>query len=909
MKAPSLPLASRVDQKPAPSRPALAALAILLLGLGAQPSHAQTSGFNQTGGGPWDYNAAENWFDGKINGLWDQSLVLTAAQTATFAADTTLTTGLNIGYTGNVDLTFRSDGTSDHTLTLGGDITVNPVSNRTLTIGSVTANQGLNVDLGGTSRVFNVTGSRTLTFLNTISNGDFTVTGGGTVRLARSAGAAALSDIEVRSNSLLMFDSSNGGVPGTTRAGSLTLKSGGKLEVRGNASVDSMDTISGAVVIDGSDPRAKSGTNTISSVTVTPNSARNTLLAIGGLERASKGVALFRGTNLGSNPIASIAANSSNIQINGPAPKLVGGGGNAGTTHISIIPWAVGGTSTSDVGSTFVTYTADNGIRPLDTTTEFATAFGNATDNVRLTTSTAIDNATTANSLLLNVGVTLSGSGTLTVTSGAVFLARTTGANSSISANLDFGSTEAVIGYGRGDTISGAIAGSGGLTVYGLRTDESLKFTNAASTYTGDTTVLANAEVSTGFLPSGSRTGDVYVYGNLQLSVAGFNGTINGLFGNGTVSYGNSSVSSLKIGDNNATSTFTGTIAANNNLSISKIGSGTLTFTGDHTYGRATSILGGTLSVATLANGGIASGIGQSTSIASNLIINSGTLRYTGSATNTDRLFQVGQSTSGGTATLDASGGGPVNFTNTGSITFGTVGTVANEQTRSLVLTGNNKGENTLSASIGDNGSSAVSLAKQGAGTWLLTNNNTYTGTTTIDSGTLLVSGSLSGSSAVTVNSTGTLGGSGSVGNVTVNLGGTVSPGIGAGTLTATGLSLETGSKYTFQGGDVIDVNGTLDLNDQWTLSLGTGLGNGGSVILFTYDTLAGIPDLTPVFDLSQLGFTPTSQLSLTDTGSSIVLNGVQAIPEPASAVTLLAGLGILAGSRRFRRGKTSQSA
>ncbi len=890
-------------------RPALMAPALLAFGLAAQTADAQDTGFNQAAAGPWDYLATENWVDGSINGIWDSSLTLSAAQTVTFATDAVLTNGLNIGYTGNVDLTLRSDGFFDRTVTLGGDIYVNPVSNRTLTIGSFTGSQGLSVDLGGVSRTFSVGSAKTLTFMNTVSNGDFTITGGGTVRLARFAGAAETSDIEVNSNSTLMFDSSTSGIIGMTRAQSVTLKSGGKLEVRGNNGVNSVDTVSGAVVIDGSAARVRSGSDSISNITVTPGN-QHTLLSIGSLERATNAVVLFRGSNLGSDLIDNATGGSGNIQIGGTAPTLVGGGGAAGSTKISIMPWAVGGTSSSDTGTTFVTYTAANGIRPLDIATEFASEFSDATDNVRLTTPTVLDTDATANSLILgDAGATLSGTGTLTVTSGAVFMTRTTGASSNISAGLNFGSAEGIIGYRRGDTISGPIAGSGGLTIYGMRTDEAMIFTNAESTYTGDTVILANAQVAAGFLPHGSRTGDVHVYGNLQLRVSGYNGTINGLFGNGTVAYGNSGASSLAIGDNDTSSLFTGTIAGNSNLSISKIGSGTLTFTRDHTYSKITSILGGTLSVATLADGGIASGVGQSSSAASNLVINGGTLRYTGAATSTDRLFQVGQSTTGGTATLDASGTGAVHFTNTGNITYGTTGTGANEQTRTLVLTGTNTGDNTLSAVIADNGISPVTVEKEGTGTWVLAGDNTYTGPTNINAGTLLVSGSLSGASAVAVNSTATLGGDGSVGEVTVNLGGTVAPGVGAGILEATKLTLETGSTYAFQGGDLIDINGTLDLNEEWKLSLGTGFADGGSVVLFTYDTLAGSPDLTPVFDLTLLGFTPSSALSLTDTGNSIVLNGIQAIPEPASVTLLIGGAGMLACGRRFRGRRSLPSA
>lgn len=125
------------------------------------------------------------------------------------------------------------------------------------------------------------------------------------------------------------------------------------------------------------------------------------------------------------------------------------------------------------------------------------------------------------------------------------------------------------------------------------------------------------------------------------------------------------------------------------------------------------------------------------------------------------------------------------------------------------------------------------SLAKTGAGTLILTNANTYTGTTTVNSGTLAVNGSDTGSAmvvnggifilngtsastvasinggalmvngsvpaATTVNSTGTLEGIGRVGAIAVSKGGTVSPGNNnPATLTAAGdLTMAKGSKLS----------------------------------------------------------------------------------------------------------------
>jgi uncharacterized protein with beta-barrel porin domain len=86
---------------------------------------------------------------------------------------------------------------------------------------------------------------------------------------------------------------------------------------------------------------------------------------------------------------------------------------------------------------------------------------------------------------------------------------------------------------------------------------------------------------------------------------------------------------------------------------------------------------------------------------------------------------------------------------------------------------------------------------------------NTYTGNTTVSSGTLLVNGSTS-TGAVTVNG-GTLGGTGTIGGaVTVNSGGTLAPGSGGiGALTVNGnITLNAGSTNAFE------VNGSTPAND-----------------------------------------------------------------------------------------------
>jgi len=142
-----------------------------------------------------------------------------------------------------------------------------------------------------------------------------------------------------------------------------------------------------------------------------------------------------------------------------------------------------------------------------------------------------------------------------------------------------------------------------------------------------------------------------------------------------------------------------------------------------------------TLEVAKLANGGTNSSIGASTSAKENLILNRGsTLRYIGTGDSTDRLFTMAGISSGNVFTLEASGTGAIQFTGTGSLGYGTA-----DQSRTLNLGGTNTSTNIFAITIGDNGTGLTRLVKLDAGTWILTGDNTYTGSTLINGGTLQV--------------------------------------------------------------------------------------------------------------------------------------------------------------------------
>ena len=93
------------------------------------------------------------------------------------------------------------------------------------------------------------------------------------------------------------------------------------------------------------------------------------------------------------------------------------------------------------------------------------------------------------------------------------------------------------------------------------------------------------------------------------------------------------------------------------------------------------------------------------------------------------------------------------------------------------------------------------SLFKLGTGTWTLTGNNTYSGSTTVSAGTLVVNGSQQ-QSPVIVNGTATLMGDGVVGNLQVF--GSVAPGSSPAILTCSNIN------FAAQGDYFVELNGTV---------------------------------------------------------------------------------------------------
>lgn len=275
--------------------------------------------------------------------------------------------------------------------------------------------------------------------------------------------------------------------------------------------------------------------------------------------------------------------------------------------------------------------------------------------------------------------------------------------------------------------ISGPVSGAGQLRKNGAGT-LLLAGVNGATGGTHVTNGILRAGSSTALSSGAFRLENA---AGAALELGGYSNSVAYLVGGGSLG-GSVNVEgaalTLSSGSTLAEANYAGAITGNGGLI--KAGAGVQLLSGcDSSYAGPTTVQGGTLVVECLANGGSNSSIGASTSAASNLVLDGGTLQYIGSGGSTDRLITW----SSGAAVLEASGTGAIAFTNTGPVEF----TRPNAFT-TFTLSGTNTGDNIFSAQLGNNGSGPGFLVKNGPGTWILGNTaSSYLGSTRINGGVL----------------------------------------------------------------------------------------------------------------------------------------------------------------------------
>jgi fibronectin-binding autotransporter adhesin len=453
------------------------------------------------------------------------------------------------------------------------------------------------------------------------------------------------------------------------------------------------------------------------------------------------------------------------------------------------------------------------------------------------------------------LGATTITAGTLQIGDGGTAGKIATGSAITNNGTLVFNRSNAVT---QGTDFASVIAGTGNLEQAGSNT----LTLSGNNTYTGTTTVSA---------------------GTLAL---GSNQSLGAIAGSGAISLSSYNLTA----DSASSTTFSGVMSGTG--AFTKSGAGTLVLSGANTYTGAITINGGTLSISSVANGGAASNIGQSTNAAANLVLGGGELAYTGSTASTDRNFTLTADT---TSTIHVTESG-TSLTISGAAAS-TNGSLAKSGSGTLILSGNNSysgtttisagtleigatgrlGGGTYSANIANNGvlvysgtnaqtlsgeiSGTGALTRNGAGTLTLTGNNSYSGVTTVSAGTLTLNNAANNNQTIQ----GDIlidGGVLSYGTVDNQIADSSNVTITSGTLNL-GSRAETINSLIMGGGNLTFGNLTLGASSSFT---------GGSSVRQTGSSSAQRLTTNGTLTLGDTIFTYSH--ASTDAGGGLVLNG-----------------------------------
>ena len=377
---------------------------------------------------------------------------------------------------------------------------------------------------------------------------------------------------------------------------------------------------------------------------------------------------------------------------------------------------------------------------------------------------------------------------------------------------LLFGQTNSTV------TDSFVISGSGSLTVSGLN---GITILTGNNTYTGTTLISAGTlQIGTNGTNGNLPLGPIIDNGNLQISMASTLTISTNISGTGLLSQAGSGTTILSAsnGYTGGTKLYAGTlqVAANN-----AIGSGTVTFASNGAVLLAATNLtlsnavvlttAGTFSVAggsTLTETGLISGAGGLTVTNSGTLIVTATNTFTGVALiSSSSTLQIGNGGVGGTIDSASS------ITNNGTLIF------------------NLSGSNSFSTPISGTGS----VIKNGIGTTTLTGINVYSGTTTINAGTLVFGYTPGFNNVPTYNN---------IGTITVNNGGTLSSGgyneLGGGSANTNTVQVIVNSGGVINsGGTVISLNNLILNGGQFQATGGFGASWGAAVFTGTLSVTA----------------------------------------------------------------------
>lgn len=256
-------------------------------------------------------------------------------------------------------------------------------------------------------------------------------------------------------------------------------------------------------------------------------------------------------------------------------------------------------------------------------------------------------------------------------------------------------------------TIGSTIVNNGGATAFAKSGGGTVRLTGA-NNYTGGTT-LSGGRLEVTQLASGGAASSIGASSAdaanlvLESGTLAYTGGVDAATDRGITLVNGGAERAIQV-DAGRTVEFSGLVTSPDDAGLTKTGAGTLVlsnaandYTGVTTITQSSAAGNSTLSVNTLSDGGIASGIGAASSDSANLVMGNGArLQYTGGTVAIDRGFTL------------AAGQGGIDVANAGT-----------------------------TLTIGGIATGAGSFFKDGAGTLVLSGTNNYAGDTTVNAGTL----------------------------------------------------------------------------------------------------------------------------------------------------------------------------
>ena len=432
------------------------------------------------------------------------------------------------------------------------------------------------------------------------------------------------------------------------------------------------------------------------------------------------------------------------------------------------------------------------------------------------------------------------------------------------------------VGVGNGSGAFNGTIGVGGVTVALTKIGTGIQTLGGANTYTGATTVnggvlkagVASVANTSGPFGNNSAVTIANVAG-AGIDITGFNTQIGSLTGGGTTG-GNVTLGAAILsvgGDNTNPAAYAGVISGTG--TINKIGTGAQILSGLNTYSGGTTISAGTLKA------GSATAFGVSTAAVT--IVSGAVLDLNGtSVTNTNPLTLNGTGIGNNGALINSSA---TAGTYTGLLTLGSPSSIvagsgsvviSNAGTITGAGFGLTLGGTATGTLVSILGTGAGTLTKIGAGTWTLTGANTYTGLTSVSAGTLDATAVVALPGYATAHAIALANGA--------------------------SLDVSVGGSGQFTSANLDTLRSNVDFNAASTLVLDT-TGAGGT---FTYASSIG--NATAVSGTLGIGKAGTGTLFLTGvntySGGTTVLAGTLDVPKvaalpvttTATAITLAAG-------------------